>query len=87
MLVLRLAMSFSLIFYSELVSLLVSSSLILMFIIYENYFNIWLAVEIEKRESLMRIVVQMEACVDCDIDFACNVDIVLIMNLLIMLIS
>src|SRR3954468_20223910 len=45
LLVLRLALSFSLIFCSELVSLLMSSSLILMFIIYESYFNIWLAVE------------------------------------------
>ena len=79
LLVLRLALSFSLIFFSELVSLLVSSSLIFMFIIYESYFNIWLVVEIEKRKSFMRI--------DCDIDFACHVDIVLIMNLLIMLIS
>src|SRR3954469_24923719 len=37
LLVLRLALSFSL-FFSELVSLLVSSSLIFMFIIYESYF-------------------------------------------------
>src|SRR3954454_11629703 len=87
LLVLRLALSFSLIFCSELVSFLVSSSLILMFIIYESYFIIWLVVEIEERKSFLRIVMQMEACVDCDIDFACHVDIVLIMNLLIMLIS
>src|SRR3954451_8017398 len=40
LLVLRLALSFSLIFFSELVSFLVSSSLILMFIIYEIYFII-----------------------------------------------
>src|SRR3954451_20211098 len=40
LLVLRLALSFSLIFFSELVSLLVSSSLIFMFIIYEIYFII-----------------------------------------------
>src|SRR4051794_29254701 len=46
-----------------------SSSLILIFIIYESYFNIWLAVEIEKRKNFMRMVVQMEACLDCDIDF------------------
>ena len=87
MLVLRLALSFSLIFCLELVSLLMSSSLILIFIIYESYFIIGLAMEIEKRKSFLRIVMQMEACVDCDIDFACHVDIVLIMNLLIMLIS
>src|SRR3954447_14734847 len=74
LLILRLALSFSLIFFSELVSLLVCSSLILMFIIYEVYFIIWLAVELEE-EIFLRIVVQMEACVDCDIDFACYVDI------------
>src|SRR4051812_42688457 len=47
-----------------------------MFIIYESYFIIWLAVEIEKRKSFLRIVMQMEACVDCDMDFACHVDII-----------
>src|SRR3954447_26782988 len=52
LLVLRLALSFSLIFYSELVSMLMSSSLILMFIIYESYFIIWLAVELEERKFL-----------------------------------
>src|SRR3954452_12667611 len=52
LLVLRLAPSFSLIFFSQLVSLLVSSSLILMFIIYESYFIIWLAVELEEKNFL-----------------------------------
>src|SRR4051812_30140617 len=47
LLVLRLALSFSLMFFSELVSLLVTSSQILMFMIYESYFIIWLAVELE----------------------------------------
>src|SRR3954470_6525325 len=50
LLVLCLALSFSLIFFLELVSLLVSSSLILMFIIYESYFIIWLAVELEEKK-------------------------------------
>src|SRR3954453_22244662 len=52
LLVLRLALSFSLKFFSELVSLLVSSSLILMFIIYESYFIIWLVVELEEKKFL-----------------------------------
>src|SRR3954470_14808618 len=60
LLVLRLALSFSFIFCSELVNLLMSSSLILMLIIYESYFIIWLAVEIEKRKSFVHIVMQME---------------------------
>src|SRR3954447_25805188 len=77
----RLALSFSLIFFSELVSLLMSSSLILMFIIYESYFIIWLAVKIGNRKSFLRIVMQMEACVNCNIDFVCHEDFVLIMNL------
>src|SRR3954468_639986 len=49
LLVLRLALRFSLIFFSELVSFLVISSLILMFIIYESYFIIWLAVKLEEK--------------------------------------
>src|SRR3954451_15372176 len=73
LLVLHLALSFSLLFFPELVSLLMSSSLIFMFIIYESYFIVWLAVELEEKKFL-RIVVQMEACVDSDIDFACHVD-------------
>src|SRR3954447_1615908 len=52
LLVLCLALSFSLIFFSELFSLLVSSSLILIFIIYESYFIIWLAVELEEKKFL-----------------------------------
>src|SRR3954463_11179946 len=52
LLVLRLALSFSLIFFSELVGLLVSSSLLLMFIIYESYFIIWLVVELEEKKFL-----------------------------------
>src|SRR3954469_13936816 len=52
LLVLRLALSFSLILFSDLVSLLVSSSLILMFIIYESYFIIWLAVELLEKKFL-----------------------------------
>src|SRR3954447_2038175 len=52
LLVLRLALSFSLIFFSELVSLLVSSSLIFLFIIYESYFIIWLTVELEEKKFL-----------------------------------
>src|SRR4051794_8625251 len=63
LLVLCLALSFSFIFFSELVSLLVSSSLFFMFIIYESYFIIWLAVELEEKKFL-RIVVQMEACAE-----------------------
>src|SRR3954453_15011610 len=50
--VLHLALSFSLIFFSELVSFLVNSSLIFMFIIYESYFIIWLAVELEEKKFL-----------------------------------
>ena len=65
---LRLALCFSLIFCSELVSLLMNSSLIFMFIIYESCFNIWLAVE-KERKSCMCIVMQMKACLDCGIDF------------------
>src|SRR3954470_507130 len=52
LLVLRLALSFSLIFFSELVSLLVSSSLIFVFIFYESYFIIWLTVELEGKKFL-----------------------------------
>src|SRR3954452_13752120 len=52
LLVLRLALSFSLILFSELVSLLVNSTLIFMFIIYERYFIIWLAVELEEKKFL-----------------------------------
>src|SRR3954447_977248 len=52
LLVLCLALSFSLIFFSELVSSLVSSSLILMIIIYESYFIIWLVVELEEKKFL-----------------------------------
>src|SRR3954451_15439752 len=50
LLVVRLALSFSLIFFLELVSLLVSSSLIFMIIIYEIYFIIWLTVELEGKK-------------------------------------
>lgn len=28
-----------------------------------------------KRKSSMCMVIQMKACVDCDIDFACHVDV------------
>src|SRR4051794_27399580 len=52
LLVLRLALSFSLILFSDLVNLLMSSSLILMFIIYESYFIIWLAVELVEKKFL-----------------------------------
>src|SRR4051794_24602861 len=52
LLVLRLALIVSLILFSELVSLLVSSSLIFMFIIYESYFIIVLAVELEDKKFL-----------------------------------
>src|SRR3954451_8127836 len=52
LLVLRLSLTFSLIFFSELVSFLVSSSLIFMFIIYEIYFIIWLTVELEEKKFL-----------------------------------
>src|SRR3954447_10435435 len=53
LLVLHLALSFSVIFFSELFSLLMSSSLILMFIIYEIYFIIWSAVELEEKKFLV----------------------------------
>src|SRR3954466_679606 len=53
LLVQHLALSFSLIFFSELVSLLVSSSLIFMFIIYESCFIIWLTVELEEKRFCM----------------------------------
>src|SRR3954469_2873802 len=52
LLVLHLALSFSLIFFSELVSFLVSSSLIFMIIIYESYFIILLVVELEEKKFL-----------------------------------
>src|SRR3954454_10340800 len=52
LLVLHLGLSFSLIFFSELVSFFVSISLIFMFIIYESYFIIWLAVELEEKKFL-----------------------------------
>src|SRR3954465_5677413 len=53
LLVLRLALSLSLIFFSEPVSLLMSSSLILMFIIYESYFIIWLVMEILEEKKFL----------------------------------
>src|SRR3954467_11750970 len=52
LLVLCLALSFSLLFFSELFSLLASTSLIFMFIIYESYFIIWLTVELEEKKFL-----------------------------------
>src|SRR3954454_9382820 len=60
--VLRLALSFSLIFVTELVSLLVSSSMIFMFIFYESYFIIWLTVELEEKKFLAYIGANGSLC-------------------------